>query len=115
MTAEGDEAADGRPGELYIHGPQVFQSYWLNEMATKESKTLDGWLKTGDIALRRHAEFWIVDRGKVRTEPPPATNVTDNPQELIKVNGLQVSPAELEAILGENSYVSDAAVVGVAT
>ncbi|CAL5874037.1 uncharacterized protein PFLUO_LOCUS8323 [Penicillium psychrofluorescens] len=99
LTAEGDEAADGRPGELYIHGPQVFQSYWLNEMATKESKTLDGWLKTGDIALRRHAEFWIVDRGK----------------ELIKVNGLQVSPAELEAILGENSYVSDAAVVGVAT
>jgi 4-coumarate--CoA ligase len=35
-------------------------------------------------------------------------------QELIKVKGLQVSPAELEATLGENSDIEDVAVVGVA-
>jgi 4-coumarate--CoA ligase len=34
-------------------------------------------------------------------------------QELIKVNGLQVAPAELEAVLLENDFIADAAVVGV--
>jgi acyl-coenzyme A synthetase/AMP-(fatty) acid ligase len=32
---------------------------------------------------------------------------------LIKVNGLQVSPAELEAALLENDDIADAAVVGI--
>ncbi|KAL0256282.1 hypothetical protein SLS55_008675 [Diplodia seriata] len=34
-------------------------------------------------------------------------------QELIKVNGLQVAPAELEAVLLEHEDIADAAVVGV--
>lgn len=34
-------------------------------------------------------------------------------QELIKVNALQVAPAELEAVLLENEHVADAAVVGI--
>lgn len=34
-------------------------------------------------------------------------------QELIKVNGLQVAPAELEAVLLENEHVADAAVVEI--
>jgi acyl-coenzyme A synthetase/AMP-(fatty) acid ligase len=34
-------------------------------------------------------------------------------QELIKVNALQVAPAELEAALLENEHVADAAVVGI--
>jgi 4-coumarate--CoA ligase len=34
-------------------------------------------------------------------------------QELIKVNALQVAPAELEGVLLENEHIADAAVVGV--
>ena len=34
-------------------------------------------------------------------------------QELIKVNALQVAPAELEAVLLENEHIADAAVVGI--
>lgn len=34
-------------------------------------------------------------------------------KELIKVNGLQVSPAELEALLLESEDIADAAVVGI--
>jgi 4-coumarate--CoA ligase len=37
----------------------------------------------------------------------------DTLQELIKVNGLQVAPAELEAVLLEHPHVADAAVVGI--
>jgi 4-coumarate--CoA ligase len=34
-------------------------------------------------------------------------------QELIKVNALQVAPAELEAVLLSHDLVADAAVVGI--
>tara|TARA_R110002003_G_scaffold171_3_gene13872 strand:- start:24955 stop:25284 length:330 start_codon:yes stop_codon:yes gene_type:complete len=37
----------------------------------------------------------------------------DRKKELIKVKGLQVAPAELEAMLLENADVQDAAVIGV--
>ncbi len=36
-----------------------------------------------------------------------------NPQKLIKVNALQVAPAELEAVLLEHDDIADAAVVGI--
>ena len=39
--------------------------------------------------------------------------ITNPSQELIKVNGLQVAPAELEAVLLTHPHVADAAVVGV--
>ncbi len=91
VTTESD------PGELWLRGPQMLLEYWRNTEATKESKTDDGWFKTGDVAVRKDDKWWIVDRKK----------------ELIKVNGLQVAPAELEAILLEHEEVADAAVVGI--
>ncbi|OBT53969.1 hypothetical protein VE04_05800 [Pseudogymnoascus sp. 24MN13] len=52
----------------------------------------------GDVAaVNEKGCFWIVDRKK----------------ELIKVNALQVAPAELESVLLENKDVADAAVVGI--
>ncbi|KAJ0130923.1 Uncharacterized protein HZ326_25983 [Fusarium oxysporum f. sp. albedinis] len=85
------------PGELWIRGPQMMLGYWRNESATNETKTSDGWVKTGDVALFQGGKFWIVDRKK----------------EVIKVNGLQVSPAELESALMEHEAVADAAVVSM--
>lgn len=95
---DGKEVNVGERGELCIRGPQVCLRYWRNEQATKDTITPDGWLKTGDVALYdEKGFFWIVDRKK----------------ELIKVNSLQVSPAELEAALLEHQDVADAAVVGI--
>lgn len=89
---------EGEPGELWLRGPQMLLGYWRNDKATKESKTDDGWFKTGDVAVCREGKkWWIVDRKK----------------ELIKVNGLQVAPAELEAVLLEHPDVADAAAVGI--
>lgn len=87
----------GQPGEIWIRGPQICLGYWKNEKATRETIDEEGWLKTGDIAIAKDNWFWIVDRKK----------------ELIKVNALQVAPAELEAILLQNDHVADAAVVGI--
>jgi acyl-CoA synthetase (AMP-forming)/AMP-acid ligase II len=92
------------PGELWISGPNVMRGYWHNPSATREAFVLDEggteWLRTGDVAyVEEYATgtlFHIVDRFK----------------ELIKVNGHQVAPAELEALLVERNDVIDAAVVG---
>lgn len=95
---DGNEVATGQPGELIVRGPNVCLRYWRNEEATRECLSEDGWLKTGDIAVcNDDGYFWIVDRKK----------------ELIKVNALQVAPAELEAVLLEHEHVADAAVVGI--
>ncbi|KAJ9604490.1 hypothetical protein H2200_011326 [Cladophialophora chaetospira] len=91
VTSEGD------PGELWLRGPQMLLEYWRNKEATKDSKTDDEWFKTGDVAVLKGGKWWIVDRKK----------------ELIKVNGLQVAPAELEAVLLEHEGVADAAAVGI--
>ncbi|KAF2790612.1 acetyl-CoA synthetase-like protein [Melanomma pulvis-pyrius CBS 109.77] len=97
LDDDGNEVAPGAPGELYVRGPNVCIGYWRNPHATKESLSPDGWLKTGDVAVVRDGWFWIVDRKK----------------ELIKVNALQVAPAELEAVLLEFDPIADAAAVGI--
>lgn len=100
VDEEQNEVLDAEtPGELWVRGPQMMLGYWRNESATNETKTPDGWIKTGDVAVFQKGNFWIVDRKK----------------ELIKVNGLQVSPAELESVLLEHEAVGDAAVVGIST
>ncbi|EPE06687.1 4-coumarate- ligase [Ophiostoma piceae UAMH 11346] len=98
LDDDGKEVALGEPGELYIRGPNICMGYWRNDEATRESLSSDGWLRTGDVATcDKKGYFWIVDRKK----------------ELIKVNALQVAPAELEGVLLENEHVADAAVVGI--
>ncbi|KAL2817589.1 hypothetical protein BJX63DRAFT_419540 [Aspergillus granulosus] len=97
LDEEANPVLPGEPGELYIRGPNVCLGYWKNEAATKDSFDAEGWLKTGDVMRVSGDRFWVVDRKK----------------ELIKVNALQVSPAELEAVLLGHEGIADAAVVGV--
>lgn len=95
---DGKEVGAGERGEIYVRGPNICIGYWRNEQATRDSFDEDGFLRTGDVAVRdEKGWYWIVDRKK----------------ELIKVKGFQVPPAELEAVLLENDDVADAAVVGL--
>ena len=96
VDEDGREVAD-EPGELCVRGPQMMLGYWDNEKATQDTYTVDEWMKTGDIVVAKDDMWWVFDRKK----------------ELIKVNGLQVAPAELEAILLQHESISDAAVVGL--
>jgi 4-coumarate--CoA ligase len=53
-------------GELWVRAPNIMKGYWKNPQATKETKTEDGWLKTGDIAyVDDDGRFHVVDRKKV--------------------------------------------------
>ncbi|CAD0187215.1 Long-chain-fatty-acid--CoA ligase [Ruegeria sp. THAF57] len=93
----GEDMPAGQEGEMWIKGPQVMIGYLNNDAATRETLTSDGWLKTGDIAVvDQDGYMFIVDRLK----------------ELIKYNGFQVAPAELEATLLTHPGVQDAAVIG---
>ncbi|KAI6881737.1 4-coumarate-CoA ligase [Hortaea werneckii] len=94
----GKEVGPGERGEIYVRGPNVCLGYWHNERATQDTFDEEGFLKSGDVAIRdEKGWYWIVDRKK----------------ELIKVKGFQVAPAELEAVLLENEHIADAAVVGL--
>jgi acyl-CoA synthetase (AMP-forming)/AMP-acid ligase II len=94
--ASGAALGPGQDGEVWIRGPQVMKGYLNNPEATAETVDPEGWLRTGDIG---HADeegyLYVVDRVK----------------ELIKYKGLQVAPAELEAVLLSHPAIADAAVI----
>lgn len=120
------DVEEGKEGELCCKGPNVTKGYYGNEQATKEAFTPDGWFKTGDIGVRKDGKFYVVDRKKVKAALPPPRNLFHRfrprkltfarplfSQELIKYKGLQVAPAELEALLLSHEKILDAAVIGV--
>ncbi len=97
-TETGEDQGTNSRGELWVRGPQVMKGYLNNPEATAATIDADGWLHTGDIAIvDDHDHITIVDRLK----------------ELIKYNGFQVAPAELEAVILTHPDVADVAVIGV--
>jgi acyl-CoA synthetase (AMP-forming)/AMP-acid ligase II len=105
-------------GELCAKGPLIVKGYYNNPRANAESWDRDGYFHTGDIAVRRRDNglWYIVDRKKVCRFVPHKLRAPLTPtQELIKVRGFQVAPAELEGVLLSHPEISDAAVIGVST
>ena len=94
----GADAAPGKPGEVWLRGPQVMRGYLNNPEATAATIDPEGWLHTGDLGIADQ-DGWLT--------------IADRVKELIKYKGLQVAPAELEAILITHPHVADCAVIGV--
>jgi acyl-CoA synthetase (AMP-forming)/AMP-acid ligase II len=95
----GEDLGPGESGELWLRGPQVMKAYLNDPEATAASIDEDGWFHTGDIGHVDDDDHW---------------HITDRLKELIKYKGLQVAPAELEAVLLTHPAIADAAVIGVA-
>jgi acyl-CoA synthetase (AMP-forming)/AMP-acid ligase II len=93
----GDVLEPGGVGEIQARSPSVMAGY-LPDDATADAFTPDGWYRTGDVG-------WL--------EPEGWVHLTDRSKEMIKVNGFQVAPAELEAVLHGHPSVVDCAVFGV--
>jgi acyl-CoA synthetase (AMP-forming)/AMP-acid ligase II len=87
----------GEIGEIQVLSKSVMAGY-LPDDATAGAFA-DGWYRTGDVG-------WL--------EPEGWVHLTDRSKEMIKVNGFQVAPAELEAVLLRHPAVLDCAVFGVA-
>uniref|UniRef100_A0A164XGZ4 Uncharacterized protein n=1 Tax=Daucus carota subsp. sativus TaxID=79200 RepID=A0A164XGZ4_DAUCS len=92
----GQALPPGKQGELWLRGPNIMKGYVGDNVATAETLTSDGWLKTGDLCYFDSKGFlYIVDRLK----------------ELIKYKAYQVPPAELEHIIHSIPGVADVAVI----
>ncbi len=87
----------GQVGEIQVRSPSVMAGY-LPAEATADAFA-DGWYRTGDVG-------WL--------EPEGWVHLTDRSKEMIKVNGFQVAPAELEEVLHGHPSVLDCAVFGLA-
>jgi acyl-CoA synthetase (AMP-forming)/AMP-acid ligase II len=94
----GQALGRNQDGELCFRGPQVMVGYLNRPEETAQMVDAEGWLHSGDIGhVDDDGYFYVVDRVK----------------ELIKYKGLQVAPAELEAVLVAHPQIADAAVVRV--
>ena len=96
VDENGRELPDGEIGELIVRGPTAGEGYW-NQRA-KSRRTFAGeWTYTGDKFVR-DAEGYYYCCGR-----------TDD---MFKVNGMWVSPLEVEAALASHEAVLEAGVIG---
>lgn len=97
VDTHGEPVTPGVEGEIEARGPHTMVGYLGRPAETASKIRPDGWLRTGDLGhFDSDGNLVIVDRLK----------------DLIKVNGYQVSPTEVEAVLCAHPSVVDAAVVG---
>jgi 4-hydroxybenzoate-CoA ligase len=92
----GRELPGGEVGELVVRGPSAGESYW-NHRAKSRRTFVGEWTYTGDKYMR-DAEGYYYYCGR-----------TDD---MFKVNGMWVSPIEVEAALVSHEAVLEAAVIG---
>jgi malonyl-CoA/methylmalonyl-CoA synthetase len=88
--------ADGEQGEIQVRGKNVFQQYWQRPKVTKEA-FVDGWFKTGDVAICKNDVYRILGRNSV---------------DIIKTGGFKVSALEIEEVLRTHESIEQCAVVG---
>lgn len=98
MRLDGVVAGEPGAGEIQLRGPNITPGYYLNERATRDAFTEDGWLRTGDIGRRDEDGYiFIVDRIK----------------DMYISGGENVYPAEVERVLNEHEDVLEAAVISM--
>jgi benzoate-CoA ligase len=93
---DGQPVAPGDIGELYVRGPSAATGYWNRPDKTAHT-FVGGWVRTGD---------------QVRQDETGAYVFAGRTDDMLKVGGVWVSPAEVEAALIEHPAVLEAAVVG---
>ena len=99
LVSEAGESieAEGEPGEIQVRGPAVFSEYWHKPDVTRES-FVDGWFRTGDMAVLEDGYYRIMGRLSV---------------DIIKSGGYKLSALEIESTLLTHPAIRECAVVGV--
>ena len=97
VDAQGEVPWDGGAlGELRLRGPWIAAEYYKDERTADAFK--DGWLYTGDIAVRSKEGF---------------IKITDRTKDLIKSGGEWISSVDLENALMSHDAVFEAAVIAI--
>jgi benzoate-CoA ligase len=92
----GREVPDGEQGELQIRGSTSAQGYW-NKRGKTRATFIGEWTRSGD---------------KYRRDPDGRYVYGGRSDDMLKVSGIYVSPAEVEAALVTHPAVLEAAVIG---
>jgi fatty-acyl-CoA synthase len=88
----------GTQGEIYVRGYQNMRGYYEMADATADTIDPDGWLHMGDIGVMDARGF---------------LKVTGRVKDMILRGGLNLYPAEIEAVLLDHPAVETAAVIGI--
>jgi long-chain acyl-CoA synthetase len=96
VGAGGELVGDGEVGELWVRGPNVAKGYYRALEETAAAINAEGWFNTRDLAQLNEGHLFIVGRTK----------------ELIVRFGMNVYPAEVEAVLNTHPAVVNSAVIG---
>lgn len=96
VNDEGQALGAGEAGELWIRTPAAMDAYLRDEEETR-AVLLDGWFRTGDLAL---------------VSPDGFVSIVGRKKDLILRGGYSVVPGEVEAALLAHPAVAEAAVVG---
>ncbi len=88
------------PGELEVCGPTLMLEYADNPDANAKAWTADGWLRTGDLGYLR-ADGCLVYISRIN--------------DMLRLSGFLVSPAEIEAELEKEPAVEKAQVISINT
>lgn len=94
---QNEEIQEGLSGEIQVKGSNIFKEYWQKPEATRES-FVDGWFKTGDIAIFENGYYRILGRNSV---------------DIIKSGGYKISALEIEEVLRQHPIIKDCGVVGI--
>jgi long-chain acyl-CoA synthetase len=93
----GCEVRIAEDGEILVKGPNVFQGYYKNDEATRET-IVNGWLHTGDL-------------GEI--DPDGFIRITGRKKDIIiTAGGKNITPANLENEIKQHPLVSQCVVVG---
>lgn len=98
VDEDGRDVADGEEGEVLYRHPSQFLGYFGNPEATARTVTADGFVRTGDVAVRR---------------PDGNVVLVGRRSDMYKSGGLNVYPREVELQLEEHPSVALAAIVSV--
>lgn len=85
------------PGELVCKGANVMLGYYKNEEATAQTIDKDGWLHTGDMAIKDN-EGNIFIKGRCKNM-------------LLTASGQNIYPEEIEARLNNMPFVNESLVI----
>ena len=85
------------PGELICRGQNVMLGYYENEEATRQTIDKEGWLHTGDMAIK-DAKGNIYIKGRCKNM-------------LLTSSGQNIYPEEIEAKLNNMPYVNESLVI----
>jgi fatty-acyl-CoA synthase len=97
MTPDGQPVPDGTVGEICVRGPLLMDGY-LDDPGATAAAFRDGWLRTGDLAVRdRDGFLTIVDRVK----------------DMIVSGGFNIFAVDVERALNDHPDVRECAVIGV--